>query len=84
MSKKQLDQIIDRLNILIKIAIASTFKGKKDEAILILSNLGIKRAELADLIGTTVKYVDKVRYQSRKKQKKTKTRGRKKKEVEQK
>jgi len=85
MSKKKPDPIVDRLNILIKITMASVFKDKKkDEIIRILSDWGISRSEVADLVGTTVKYVDKVKYEAKKKKEKSKSRSKRKKKVEQK
>lgn len=83
MSKEQSDPIIDKLNTLIKITTASAFKDKtKEEMILILSDLGIQRNEVADVVGTTVKYVDKVKYEAKKKQKKRKSRSKKKEVVQ--
>lgn len=80
LSKEQRDPIIDKLNTLIKITIASAFKDKKkEEMILILSDLGIQRSEVADLAGTTIGYVDKVKYEARKKQTKSKSKGKQKK-----
>lgn len=68
MSKEQPDPIIDKLNTLIKITIASAFKEESKEGrILILSDLGIQRNEVAEIVGTTVKYVDKVKYEAKKK-----------------
>jgi len=69
MSKEPSDPIIDKLNTLIKITMAGAFKDKtKEERILILLDLGIHRKEVADIVGTTDKYVDKVKYESRKKE----------------
>jgi hypothetical protein len=68
-SKGQPDPIIDKLNTLIKITTASAFKEESKEGrILILLNLGIQRKEVAEILGTTVKYVDKVKYEARKKE----------------
>lgn len=69
MSKGQSDPIIDKLNTLIKITMASAFKEEsKERRILILSGLGIQRNEVAEIVGTTVKYVDKVKYEAKKKE----------------
>jgi len=83
MNKKQSDPIVDRLNILIKITMVSAFKDKtKEEMILTLSDLGIQRNEIADLVGTTIGYVDKVKHKAKKKQKKHKSKGKKKEVVQ--
>lgn len=85
MNKEQSDPIIDKLNTLIKITMASAFKDKtKEERILTLLDLGIQRKEVADIVGTTVQYVDKVKYEAKKEQRKGKPKGKQKKEVEQK
>jgi len=84
MSKEQSDPIIDKLNTLIKVTMASAFKGKtKGEKILTLLDIRIPRKEVADIVGTTVPYVDKIKHQAKKGQKKRKPRGKRKKEVEQ-
>lgn len=85
MNKEQSDSIIDKLNTLIKITMATAFKDKtKEERILILLDLGIQRKEVADIVGTSVQYVDNIKRQARKVQQKRKTRTKQKKEVGQK
>ena len=84
MSKAQSDPIIDKLNTLIKITMATAFRDKtKEERILILLDLGIQRKEVADIVGTKVQYVDNVKHQAKGGQKKHKPRGKQKREVEQ-
>lgn len=84
-TKEQSDPIIDKLNTLIKITMATAFKDKtKEERILILLDLGIQRKEVADIVGTPVQYVDNVKHQLKEGQEKHKPRGKRKKEVEQK
>lgn len=74
MSKKQSDPLLDKLDTLIKITMASAFKDEtKEEQILILLDIGIKRKEVADIVGTTVPYVDQVKHKAKKKQKKSRT-----------
>jgi len=71
MSKQQRDPVIEKLNTLIKITVASAFKEEpKEERILILSDLGIPRKEVADIVGTTVQYVDNVKHEAKKKKEK--------------
>ena len=73
MSRKQSDPLLDKLDTLIKITMASAFKDEtKEERILTLLDLGIQRKEVADIIGTTVPYVDQVKHKAKKKQKKSK------------
>lgn len=82
MKKEQSDPIIDKLNTLIKITMATAFKDKtKEERILILLDLGIQRMEVADIVGTKVQYVDNIKYQAKKGQKKRKPRGKQKKRL---
>ena len=74
MSKKQSDPLLDKLDTLIKITIASAFKDQtKEEKILTLLDVGIERKEVADIVGTTVQYVDQVKHKAKKKQKKSRT-----------
>jgi hypothetical protein len=85
MNEEQSDRIIDKLDTLIKITMATAFKDKtKEERILMLLDLGIQRKEVADIVGTPVQYVDNIKHQAKKGQKKRKPRGKQKKEVEQK
>jgi 5S rRNA maturation endonuclease (ribonuclease M5) len=71
MSKPRSDPIIEKLNTLIKITVASTLKDEsKEDRILILTDLGIPRKEVADILGTSVQYVDNVKSQAKKKKSK--------------
>jgi transcriptional regulator len=61
------DRVADKLNTLIKITVASAFKdASKEERILILLDIGISRKEVADIVGTTVQYVDNVKHKAKK------------------
>jgi hypothetical protein len=67
LSKEKADPIIEKLNTLIKITMASAFKDESKEArILILSELGISRREISEIVGTSVQYVDNVKSQAKK------------------
>lgn len=67
MSKEKTDPIIEKLNTLIKITMASAFKdASKEERILTLLDIGIPRIEVAEIVGTKVQYVDNVKHQAKK------------------
>lgn len=67
MSKEKTDPIIEKLNTLIKITMASAFKDEsKEDRILILSELGISRKEISEIVGTPIQYVDNVKSQAKK------------------
>jgi len=67
MNKEQSDPVIDKLNTLIKITMASAFREvSKEERILILLDLGIPRKEVAEIVGTKMQYVDNVKHQAKK------------------
>lgn len=67
MSKEKTDPIVEKLNTLIKITMASAFKdASKEERILALLDMGIPRKEVAEIVGTKVQYVDNVKHQSKK------------------
>jgi len=81
MSKEQFEQLIEKLDTLIRITTASAFRDKtKEESILILSDLGFQPKEIAPMVGTTPAYVHKVKHEA----KKEKEKGKKKKEEEKK
>jgi transposase len=78
LSKEKADPIVEKLNTLIKITMASAFKDEsKEDRILILSELGILRKEVAEIVGTSVQYVDNVKSQAKKEKDKEKTKQRK-------
>ena len=78
MSKKQPDPLLDKLDTLIKITMASAFKDEtKEERILTLLDLGIQRKEVAEIVGTTEQYVDNVKHKAKKKQRKPKVKDKK-------
>lgn len=67
MSKEKTDPIVEKLNTLIKITMASAFKDvSKEERILTLLDIGIPRLEVAEIVGTKVQYVDNVKSQVKK------------------
>jgi hypothetical protein len=67
LNKEETDLIVQKLNTLIKITMASAFKGSsKEEKILALLEIGIPRLEIAEIIGCNVQYVDNVKSQARK------------------
>jgi transcriptional regulator len=56
---------------------ASAFKDEsKEDRILILSELGISRKEISEIVGTSVQYVDNVKSQAKKGMKHEKNRVR--------
>jgi hypothetical protein len=67
LSKEKTDPIVEKLDILIKITMASAFKdASKEEKILTLLDIGIPRIEVAEIVGTKVQYVDNVKSQAKK------------------
>ena len=83
MSKKQSDPLLDKLDTLIKITMASAFKDEtKEERILTLLDLGIQRKEVAEIVGTTEQYVDNVKHKAKKRQKKIRTKKERKSKAE--
>jgi hypothetical protein len=67
LSKEKTDPIVEKLNTLIKITMASAFKdASKEERILTLLDIGIPRLEVAEIVGTKVQYVDNVKHQAKK------------------
>jgi len=67
MSKEKTDPIVEKLNTLIKITMASAFKdSSKEGKILALLDIGIPRLEVAEILGTKVQYVDNVKHQAKK------------------
>jgi len=72
LSKEKTDPVVEKLNTLIKVTMASAFKdASKEEKILVLLDMGIPRLEVAEIVGCKVQYVDNVKSQA-KKAKKTK------------
>lgn len=67
MNREETDLIVQKLNTLIKITMASAFKdASKEEKILILLEIGIPRLEIAEIVGCNVQYVDNVKSQAKK------------------
>ena len=62
MSEKQFDELLKKMDILIKITAANVFQGKKmKKGILFLSDLGLPSKEVANVLGTTDGYVRNVK-----------------------
>jgi len=69
-NKEKPDLVVEKLNTLIKITMASAFKdSSKEERILALLDIGIPRLEVAEIVGTKVQYVDNVKHQAKKDEK---------------
>lgn len=70
--QQQFEQIMNRLDTLIKITAISAFQGKSMvDVVNILADLGFQNKDIAMILGTTPAYVANVRY-SLKKQRKRK------------
>jgi predicted transcriptional regulator len=79
MSKEQFDRLINKLDMLIKITVASAFQGKsKAQIAVILSELGFQNVEIAQLLVTTPAYINKVKYLAKKAKEKEERERRKK------
>ena len=71
MSKEQFEQLVSRLDTLIKIAAINAFQGKsRADVIGILSELGFQNRDIAMILGTTSTYVATVKYALKKQRKK--------------
>jgi len=71
MSKEQFEQIMNRLDTLIKISAINAFQGKsRIDVIEILSSLGFSNIDIAMILGTSPAYVANVKYGLRKLSKK--------------
>ena len=67
MSKEKTDPIVEKLNTLIKVTMASAYKdASKEEKILTLLDIGIPRLEVAEIVGCKVQYVDNVKSEAKK------------------
>jgi len=68
MSKEQFDQLIDKLDALIKLTAVNAFQGKPiAEVALLLSDFGFQNKDIASILGTTPAYINKVKCQAKKK-----------------
>jgi len=82
MSKEQFEQLMSKLDALIKITAVNASRGKSiAEIALLLSDLGFKNVEIASILGTTPAYIGKVKYEAGKEQK-GKSAGKKKQKIE--
>ena len=71
MSKEQFEQLLSRLDTLIKITAIDAFQGKsRADVVRILSELGFQNKDIAMILGTTAAYVAKVKYEFKKQRKK--------------
>jgi transcriptional regulator len=71
MSKEQFEQLVSRLDTLIKISAINAFQGKsRADVVRILSELGFENKDIAMILGTTAAYVANVKYEFRKQLKK--------------
>lgn len=67
MSKEQFEQIMNRLDTLIKISAINAFQGKsRMDVVQILSSLGFSNVDIAMILGTSTAYVANVKYGLRK------------------
>ena len=58
---------MEKLDVLIKITAAYVFQGKPlADAIVFLANLDFGNTDIANILGTTPAYVNKVKYESKK------------------
>lgn len=70
MDERQLEQILNRLDILIKLTVINAFQDKsRTEVIRILSELGFGNKEIASILSTTPGYVANVRSELKKERK---------------
>jgi len=66
-SEEQFKAMMSKLDTLIKITASNVFQGKPlVDSIIFLSNLGIGNTEIANILGTTAPYVNKVKYETKK------------------
>lgn len=68
MSKEHFEQIMNRMDTLIKITAINAFQGKsRADVVRILSSLGFSNVDIAMILGTRPAYVAKVKYEFKKK-----------------
>lgn len=73
MSHEQFEQLLSKLDTLIKISVINAFQGKsRAEVISILADLGFGNKEIATVLGTTPSYVANVRHMTKKQRKEQK------------
>jgi hypothetical protein len=62
MSEQQFNKMMEKLDVLIKITAANVFQGKPmADAIVFLANLDFGNTDIANILGTTPAYVNKVK-----------------------
>lgn len=68
MSEKQFEQVMSRLDTLIKITAINAFQDKsRADVVRILASLGFNNKDIAMILGTTSAYVANVKYEFGKK-----------------
>jgi len=66
-TERQFEQIMNRLDTLIKITAINAFQGKSiADVVNILSDLGFQNKDIAMILGTKATYVANIRYMMRK------------------
>lgn len=69
--KEQFEKLMDKLDTLIKVTVASIFRGEKlKEGIVFLTDLGLTAKETAKILGTAEQYVWNVNSETKKPKKK--------------
>ena len=72
MSKEQFEQMMNKLDTLIKITASNVVQGKPlTDNIILLSSLGIGNTEIANILETTTNYVAVIKSRKKAKQKKS-------------
>jgi hypothetical protein len=73
-NREQFDQLIDKLDTLIKMTAASVFRGEKvREGIVFLTDFGFPAKDVAKVLDTSEQYVWNVSSEAKKQQQKKKT-----------
>ena len=73
MSEKQFEQIMNRLDTLIKITAINAFQDKsRADVVRILASLGFNNKDIAMILGVSAAYVANVKYEFGKKERKSK------------
>ena len=84
MSKEQFEQLMNKLDDLIKITAVNVSQGKTiAEVALLLSDFGFQNKEIATILGTTPHYIGTVKYEADKEKKNKQTKKKKEKHSEQ-
>jgi hypothetical protein len=66
MSKSQFEKLMEKLDLLVKLAALSAVQGKTiADSVLALADVGLGNTEIAKILGTTPNYVNKIKYESK-------------------